>query len=133
MRGELHEWVDSLVVATGQTILGGCAVWVDSTRKAVDDAASGQTTVHVGVAMHDGEAGKMLSVVRSRITKALATNAETIEIGDLVKVNPTTGKWELGDITAEDCHGRAWSATTGGNGEYFECELFPIPLRAEPA
>lgn len=133
MRGELHELVDTLVVKAANTLVGGCAVWADSTPQAVDDAASGQTTYPVGIALFDAAAGETASVGRRGIYKALATNAETIEAGDFVMVNATTGKWELADIATDDANGRAWSATTGGNGEYFECEIFQVPLRAEPA
>ena len=131
-RGELHRVIDTMVVQAAQTILGGCAVWADNEAKAVDDSAAGQTTLAAGVALYDGTPGEALTVVKEGITQVRATDAETIEAGDLVKINGTTGRFELADITSEDAHGRAWSPTTGGNGEYFECELFPIPLRAEP-
>lgn len=131
-RGELHRVTDTMIVQAAQTILGGCAVWADDEAKAVDDAAAGQTTLAAGVALYDGTAGEALTVVKEGIVSVLATNAQTIAAGDLVKIIPTTGKFSLADISAEDAHGRAWSPTTGGNGEYFECELFPIPLRAEP-
>jgi hypothetical protein len=130
-RGLLHEWVDTLVVKDSNTILGGCAVWVATNGQAVDDAAAGATAYHVGVAMFDAAAGDTLSVVRSRIAQCLATDAETIGVGDLVKVSPTTGKWAKATIADDDAHGRAWSPTTGGTGEYFECELFQTPIRAE--
>lgn len=127
-RGQFEQNKDSYTAA--EAILGGTAVWLDDAMEAHQNESEGESRVYGGVAMHDAAAGERFTVFKLGIGLALATDAQTIPAGSPVKVNTSTGKFELSDDVSELIHGRAQSATSGGNGEYFEVDLFYPPYLA---
>ncbi len=129
--GENHIWLDGRPVAASQTIVRGQMTWLKNDNTLVDDGAAGQAAYPFGVALWDLTAGEMGTVCKLGIVLALAKDAETIAIGDLITVATATGKFEVAETT-ELVFGIARSATTGGNGELFELELIPSYRQAVP-
>jgi hypothetical protein len=125
--GEHHTEKDTLIVGTGETIVGGAGVWVDEDGLAAAQAADGIAgTTLFGVASHDAAEGEALMVVKHGIVLCKATNSQTIGIGALVTCVTTTGLWSATSAAAI-ANGRARSATSGGSGEFFEVDLFDAP------
>lgn len=130
-RGQHEQNKDSYTAA--EAVLGGTAVWLDDAMEAFQDQASGESLVYGGVAMHDAAAGERFTVFKLGIGLALATDAEEFPAGSPVTVDVTTGKFEIGDEATDAIYGRAQSATSGGDGEYFEVDLFYPPIPAPAA
>lgn len=124
-RGQYEQNKDTYEAA--EAILGGTAVWLDDAMLAYQDQASGESLIYGGVALHDAVAGEVFAVFKQGMGIGLATDAEDFPAGSPLKINTTTGKWELSDGVAEMVSGRAITATSGGTGEFFEVELFYPP------
>lgn len=120
---ESHKLFHEFEVATGATVYKGQPVYISGDGEVTPLGTSGTTQQCIGISMHDGEAGDLVTVMMKAFaiiwaeceTDALA--AGPVRIGTSAVYNATTGYVLIDDATVGATNQIGWAIEGGDDGD----------------
>lgn len=122
LKSESHKLFNEFEVTTGQSIKKGQPVILNAVGTVTPAGAAAAPSAVIGVSMHDGDAGELVTVMMKAYLITFAEAGTAALVAGPVKIHTTvynavTGYVEVDDASVTTADICGWALDAGGDGD----------------